>query len=163
MALRVARMENGLVAEIFTEGQGSVTLYDRTLKFKHLKTWVQQGDQMAALYNLVAIVTPERPAFDAQTQLVRSIPVKIGDAAPVDGWEVIAKPSNEVRAAIIIELKDRAWNLWGLASWDKGRTEWFNYRDELKTRGVSLLASFDQGKKIDAYIGSVDGVGAWPV
>lgn len=165
MSFRIARMDGGRVAEIFTEGKDkSVFLPDgRNLNFKHPKTWVKQGDQMATRYSLVEITTPAQPAFNSQKQVLRLVQVKVGDSRTQDAWEVVDKPSAEVRSALVLELKGRAWDLWGRSSWDKSRTAWLDHRDALKTHGVSLLAAFDQGKVVDAYTGSVDGAGAWPV
>lgn len=163
MAYRVARMANGVIAEIYTKPQ-SVSLPDgRVLAFRHIETWVRQGDQMATRYGLVAVTTPPPPSYNKLTQVLRLIEVQVGAGSPVDAWQVINRPSDESLNEFTERVKDRAWDLWGRGSWTRARTAWLDYRDALKTHGVSMVQAFNQGKTVDVDTGAIDGAGAWPV
>jgi hypothetical protein len=158
--MKVARIENGVVAQIFLEGQ-TVALHDRNIAFKHVKTWIRQNDPMAARYSLVEITRAAQPVFDPKTHFIRPVEAVVG-GQPVDTWKIVSRPNGEALAELTEQLKDRAWELWTRAFWDKTRTAWFDYRDALKTHGVSLVQAFNQGKTVDPSVGSIDGVGGWP-
>ena len=158
--MKVARIDNGLIAEIFRENQ-TVALHDRNIAFKHIRTWIRQNDPMAARYNLAEITRATQPVFDPKTHTLRLKEATVG-GPPVDTWELVARPNGEALAEFTLQVKDRAWDLWGRASWSKTRTAWLDYRDELKTYGTSMVQAFNQGKNVDSYSGSIDGVGGWP-
>jgi hypothetical protein len=162
MNFRAARLDDrGLVLQIFEEGQGPVALHDRTIAFKHVKTWLRQSDKMAEVYNLAAITTPEKPPFDSKTHIVRLVPAFIG-GPPADTWELVERPNGEALAEFTEQVKDQAWLLWGRSSWSKGRTAWLDHRDALKAHGVSLVQAFNQGQTVEVVTGTVNGAGGWP-
>lgn len=163
MTFRIAQMAGGLVSKIFRETEETVDLGDRVIAFRHVKTWVTQGDPMATRYSLVAITTPAQPVYNSRTHMVARIEPQVGGASTQDAWQIVARDAAAVRAELINDIKDRAWELWGRASWAMTRTAWLDYRDNLKTRGLALVAAHDAGNAVDVQMGSIDGKGAWPV
>lgn len=111
----------------------------------------------------VGLAKVERAKISAPTKLHREAGVtreKVGDK--VIETPTFALPS---RGEFISMMKAQAWALLGDKCFTPGLSlnDWTGYRGSLMTRGLALLAAYDEGgHDIDINAGSIDGSGAWP-
>lgn len=159
---KVARIEAGVIAEIF-DGSGPVIIGGESIAFKHIITWLKKQPQELSKRGLVEITVAPKPSFDALRQTLRPILVKLGDTTSQDTWEIVARPSASARESFVNDVKDRAWELFGRGFFDRNQTDWFSYRNTLRTHGLNLVTAFDQGRSVHAVDGSIDGTGSWPL
>jgi hypothetical protein len=154
-----ARMENGVVAEIF-DGSTPVVINGFAIKYRHLETWHQLPSQNFELVarNLVKVAEPALPAHDPLRQRPVRVLCKPGDAAATHSWRLDPRP----RAEVVAEIRSRAKNLVLNEIAERTDAAWRTYKDAVRTRGIELVQAFEAGQTVNIETGSANGSGGWP-
>ena len=157
-----ARMENGVVAEIFT-GPGPAIINGFSIKYRHLVTWAAMPSQNFELVarGLVKITEAAKPPFNPFRERLVRIDCAVGNVTTQHTWTVQVIPRSEIAARI----KAQAASLFRAKGEDiaVANADWLAYRASLRTRAQELLVAHDAGQSVDPITGIADSVGGWPV
>lgn len=154
--MRLAQMQDGLIAKIFDcsrhmiRREPTVIIGGETYKRHYPPIWEENNPEKMQQHSLVLVTQADLPSYDPITHKAVLVECVVGDAEPVDHWEVIPLTAEEITAREPPTADELATEI-GTIQGELGRTELFlraliNWLAD--NRGVTELQAFNALKKI---------------